>query len=100
MLENAIPAGLPISQELKACATSLSHLGVRGVHEAAWPRAKALEIVSALEGTAWAILGGVVLVLRDGVSTRAYDNWYSDRRSDETCSDFVKRSHRETHSYI
>ena len=97
MLENALPAGLPIPQELKTCATSLVHLGVR---EVSWPRVKALEVVSALEGTAWAILGGVVLVLREGVSTRKYDNWYSDRHSDETCSDFVKRSHRETYSYI
>jgi len=100
MLEDALPAELPIPQKLRTCAISLAHLGVRGVREVAWPRAKALEVVSALEGTAWAILGGVVLVLRDGAYTRAYDNWYSDRRSDETCSDFVKRSHRETHSYI
>jgi hypothetical protein len=97
MREDALPADLPIPQELKTCATSLVHLGVR---EFAWPRGKALEVVSALEGTAWAILGGVVLVLREGVSTRRYDNWHSDRRSDETCSDFVKRSHLETHSYI
>ena len=97
MPDDALPADLPIPEELKACATSLSHLGVR---EIAWPRVKALEVVSALEGTAWAILGGVVLVLREGVSTRRYDNWHSDRGSDETCSDFVKRSHRETQSYI
>ncbi len=97
MPEDALPADLPIPQELKTCATSLVHLGVR---EFAWPRVKALEVVSALEGTAWAILGGVVLVLREGVSTRRYDNWHSDRGSDETCSDFVKRSHRETQSYI
>jgi hypothetical protein len=97
MPEDALPADLPIPQELKTCATSLVHLGVR---DFAWPRGKALEVVSALEGTAWATLGGVVLVLRDGKYTRRYDNWHSDRRSDETCSDFVKRSHRETHSYI
>jgi hypothetical protein len=97
MPDDALPADLPIPEELKACATSLGHLGVR---EIAWPRVKALEVVSALEGTAWAIVGGVVLVLRDGAHTHRYDNWHSDRRSDETCSDFVKRSHRETHSYI
>ncbi len=94
---DALPAGLPISRELKKDATSLVHLGVRA---AGWPRAKALEVVSALEGTDWAILGGVVMVLRDGLYTRKYDNWSSDRRSDETCSDFAKRSHHETHSYI
>jgi hypothetical protein len=97
MLKDALPADLPIPEELKTCATSLLHLGVR---EAAWPRMKALEVVSALKGTAWAILGGVVLVKREGVYTRRYDNWHSDRRPDETSSDFVKRSHHETHSYI
>ena len=97
MLKDALPADLPISEELRTCATSLVHLGVR---EFAWPRPKALEVVSALEGTAWAVLGGVVLVLRDEVYTRKYDNWSSDRRSNETWSDFVKRSHHETRSYI
>ena len=39
-------------------------------------------------------------MLRDGAYTQASDNWYSNQRPGEKCSDFVKRSHRETRGYI
>ena len=92
-----LPANLPIPETLKSFAIPMSHLGIRDI---AWPRAQALEIVSALDGTAWAVLGGDVFVLRENAFAHAYANWHSDRRADETCSDFVKRSHSETRSYI
>jgi len=97
MQSDTLPANLPIAEAIRSSAIPLDHLGVR---EVAWPRDTALEIVSVLQGTAWAILGGDVLIQRDGAFRHSYDNWYSDRRSDETASDFVTRSHRETRNYI
>ena len=97
MQSDALPTELPISEALRAYAIPLDHLGDR---EVAWPRDKALEIVCVLQGTTWAVLGGDVLVQRDGAFRHSYDNWYSDRRPDEAALDFVGRSHRETRDYI
>ena len=92
-----LPADLPISDALKSAAIPLGHLGVRDI---ASPRTQALEIVSALAGTPWAILGGDVFVVRQGAFAYALANWHSDRHADESCSDFVQRSHDETRRYI
>src|SRR4030095_1410632 len=97
MQSDALPAALPISAELRASAIPLDHLGVC---EVAWTRQDALPIYTALQGTKWAVLGGDVLVQRDGVFRHTHDSWHSDPRAEEKCPDFVERSHRESRTYI
>ena len=97
MQSDALHAALPISEELRASAFPLDHLGVC---EVAWTRQSALDVISALRGTKWAILGGDVLVQRDGVFRHSNDNWHSDRRGDERCPEFIERSHGESRIYI
>ena len=97
MQSGVLPAGLPISDELRASAIPLEHLGVC---EVAWTRARALDVISALRDSKWAVLGGDVLVQRDGVLRHSYDSWHSDPATDEACPEFVDRSHRESRIYI
>jgi Immunity protein 40 len=97
MQSDILPAGLPISDQLRASAIPLDHLGV---HEVAWTRGSALDVISALGGTIWALLGGDVLVRCDGVFRHSYDSWHSDPSADEACPEFVERSHRESRTYI
>jgi Immunity protein 40 len=97
MQSDVLPKGLPISDELRATAISLEHLGVR---EVAWSRARALDVISTLRGPTWAVLGGDVLVQCDGVFRHSYDSWHSDPVAEEACPEFVQRSHRESRTYI
>ena len=97
MQSDVVPIELPISDELRASAISLEHLGLR---EVAWSRVRALDVISALRGSRWAVLGGDVLVPRDGVLRHSYDSWHSDPADEEMCSEFVERSHRESRTYI
>src|SRR6478609_3727244 len=97
MQSNAVPAALPIPEDLRACAISLHHLGVR---EVALIRQNAVDIISALQGSKWAILGGDVLVERDGAFRHSGDSWHTDRMADDSCPEFIDRSHRESRSYI
>lgn len=97
MHSDALPAALPLSEELRARAISLDHLGV---YEVAWIREDALSVISALRDTKWAVLGGDVLMQRDGAFRHSYDSWHSDRVADERCPEFVERTHRESRSYI
>ena len=97
MQSNVLPRALPISDELRASAISLEHLGVS---EVAWTRARALDVISALRGSKWAILGGDVLVQRDGVLRHSYDSWHSSPTAEEMCPAFVERSHSESRTYI
>ena len=97
MQSDALPAELPVPQALRDSAIALDHLGVC---EVAWSRRDALQIVDALRETAWAILGGDVLVHRDGAFAYSYDNWHSDPQPEEVAHDFIARSHRETRDYI
>lgn len=97
MQSDALPATLAIPEDLRACAIALDHLGVC---EVAWTRQNALGVISALQGTKWAVLGGDVLVQRDGAFRHSNNSWHTDGAADERCPAFIERSHRESRSYI
>ncbi|MHC8393465.1 Imm40 family immunity protein [Pseudomonas sp. LB3P93] len=79
------------------CGVSLEHLGVRNW---ALGRDEALRAVYELEAFGISILGGDVYQLVGETAEQTYDSWYCDQGSDESDSDFLKRSSDKAASYI
>jgi hypothetical protein len=76
---------------------SLAHLGL---NERALTRAAALEAVRLMRAAGVALLGGDVYV-DDGKAIKpAYANWHSDQRLEESGTEFMARSWRESEEYI
>ncbi|HAH19604.1 MAG: hypothetical protein A2Y00_07480 [Omnitrophica WOR_2 bacterium GWF2_43_52] len=68
--------------------------------EVAWTRADALQVVSALDGSSVAILGGDVLQKRERRFEHESSSWHSDRREDELWLDYALRNWSETMAYL
>ena len=96
-MQKRIPDSLPISEALKSSAISLNDIGVADI---AWPRAEALDVITQLHSTIWAILGGDVLAHTGRRYEYTHNNWHSGPAPAETCREFVPRSHRESRVYI
>jgi hypothetical protein len=86
-----------VPEAIRGRAIDLAHLGVNQV---AWFKKDVFEILGHLDETQVAILGGDVLVLKDGKFTHEYSNWHSDQQPNESQEDYAKRSREETESYI
>jgi hypothetical protein len=63
-----------------------------GINAVALNQADALGAIETLRGSQVAILGGDVFRVVGGRPQHTYDNWYSNRRSDEDLSAFLQRS--------
>lgn len=75
-------------------------LEVIGLHEVAWPKAVAIDILASLEGTDAFCLGGDVYRLEGNRPLPAYDNWFSERHQAETLENYTRRSREEALKYI
>jgi hypothetical protein len=76
---------------------SLQDIGVGGC---AFAKADALDAVASLVGSQVAIAGGDVLSVASGRPRYTYDNWYVDRRDDESLEDYLARSWVAAERYI
>lgn len=86
-----------IPSSLLVRAHPLSSLGL---HELAWLRDDALQLIEVARRERMAILGGDVYShCQEGYSPM-YDNWYCDRREEEAVSDFCARSCVRAKEYV
>jgi Immunity protein 40 len=73
----------------------------KGVNEYAWDRQDALSVVAAATNAGLPILGGDVW--QQDVSERwrpTHQNWYSERRPNESPADYVSRSRAEALAFL
>ncbi|MDU9007017.1 Imm40 family immunity protein [Sedimentitalea todarodis] len=71
-----------------------------GVHNWAFEKAEALEVISKLTELSVPILGGDVYQKRGGEIRPAYDNWYCNMEDGETNSKFAMRSASQARRYV
>jgi hypothetical protein len=71
-----------------------------GVNNWALDKDIALNVLEKLEELGIAIAGGDVYMKTTDGFDLSYDNWYCNRNSKESYSDFMKRSITEAKSYI
>lgn len=71
-----------------------------GVNNWAFTKDEALNVLKELEDANTPILGGDVWVLQNEQMNHNYDNWYCERLSDESYSDYVRRSICKANNYI
>lgn len=81
-----------IPEELASRARSLETLGL---HEVAWTKKDALEVLAQLAGRTVAVLGGDVYFVSSGRPKPAYENWSCERRPGEALGAYAERSQRE-----
>ena len=66
----------------------------------AWRPDDAIEVISSIKDSSWAILGGDVLV-HDGEGYRStYDNWYTEPEQGEKHAEYLTRSYSASVRYI
>lgn len=71
-----------------------------GINNVAFPREQALLLVDVFKKYGLSILGGDVYMKTGSAIVITYDNWYCDKRVNESDGDFLKRSCDEAKSYI
>lgn len=94
-LEIQLPSEIPPA--LLSRAIDLSHLHVA---EVAWLRKDAVEIVKKLQGRNIAILGGDVLRKTDDLFEYDYNNWFIDRKQNESSEAYAVRSLEHAEAYL
>jgi hypothetical protein len=75
-------------------------LGNLGIQNWALDRSLTLDVLSQLERAGVAVLGGDVYIRQGEAIEPSYDNWYCERRADETVLAFVSRSTRAAREYV
>ncbi|MBP6390686.1 MAG: hypothetical protein KA175_07050 [Flavobacteriales bacterium] len=71
-----------------------------GVNDWALTRDQALVIISEFDAMNVAILGGDVFEDKEGRIAHTYENWYCDRRLDETDEAYRIRANEKARAYI
>lgn len=71
-----------------------------GVNETCWAYDDILDIINYLYKKEYAVLGGDVLIKNNGSIQYTYDNWYVDKKEDESLAGYLKRCRDESINYI
>lgn len=84
-------------KELIQGSESLESLGI---YELAWERNNAIKVIEFLSDCNYAILGGDVYSIKNGILNSTYDSWFSKPNKNKTWEDYVKKSKNESLEYI
>lgn len=71
-----------------------------GINNVAFPREQALLLVDVFKKYGLSVLGGDVYMKTGSAIDITYDNWYCDKRVNESDGDFLKRSCDVAETYI
>ncbi|OAV76279.1 hypothetical protein Barb7_00025 [Bacteroidales bacterium Barb7] len=83
-------------REIEGCDLSDPSVVKRGL-----TKQEAIDVLKYSEQIEVAILGGDVYFLdHNGNIDMTHDNWYSDKRDDETTEEYIRRSINESKKYI
>ena len=89
---------------LEQLPSSLRHAAIHnqpeGCENVAWRRLQAIDVIHYLQSSNTAVLGGDVIVKKDGVFELTLDSWHSDHQKGETWSAYAARSRQEAMDYL